>query len=76
VLAEIRERGALGSRDFTGKPDPGPHRAGTSSKTMWSWKPAKQMLDPLFASGELVIADRVNFQRRYDLPERVLPARC
>jgi uncharacterized protein YcaQ len=30
------------------------------------------MLDALFAAGELVIADRVNFQRRYDLPERVL----
>jgi uncharacterized protein len=72
VLAEIRERGALGSRDFTGRPDPAPHRAGTSSEAMWSWKPAKQMLDALFASGELVIADRVNFQRRYDLPERVL----
>ena len=40
---------------------------------MWRWKPAKQMLDALFASGELVIADRINFQRRYDLPERVLP---
>jgi hypothetical protein len=73
VLGEIRERGALGSRDFTGKADPAPHRAGTSSEAMWSWKPAKQMLDALFASGELVIADRVNFQRRYDLPERVLP---
>ena len=73
VLAEIQERGALGSRDFTGKPDPAPDRAGTSSEAMWSWKPAKQMLDALFASGELVIADRVNFQRRYDLPGRVLP---
>ena len=73
VLAEIRERGPLGARDFTGKPDPAPHRAGTSSEAMWSWKPAKQMLDALFASGELVIAERVNFQRRYDLPERVLP---
>ena len=73
VLGEIRERGALGSRDFTGKADPSPHRAGTSSEVMWSWKPAKQMLDALFAEGELVIADRVNFQRRYDLPERVLP---
>ena len=72
VLAEIRERGPLGSRDFTGKPDPAPHRKGTSSEAMWSWKPAKQMLDALFASGDLVIADRVNFQRRYDLPERVL----
>ena len=73
VLGEIRERGPLGSRDFEGKPDPAPHRAGTSSEVMWSWKPAKQMLDALFASGDLVIADRVNFQRRYDLPERVLP---
>jgi len=72
VLGEIRERGALGSRDFTGKADPAPHRAGTSSE-MWSWKPAKQMLDALFATGDLVIADRVNFQRFYDLPERVLP---
>jgi uncharacterized protein len=73
VLGEIRERGPLGSRDFEGKPDPAPHRAGTSSEVMWSWKPAKQMLDALFASGDLAIADRVNFQRRYDLPERVLP---
>jgi hypothetical protein len=73
VLDEIRERGPLGSKDFSGKADPSPHRVGTSSEAMWSWKPAKQMLDALFASGELVIADRVNFQRRYDLPERVLP---
>jgi len=73
VLDEIRERGPLGSKDFTGKADPAPHRAGTSSEAMWSWKPAKQMLDALFASGELVIAGRVNFHRLYDLPERVLP---
>ena len=73
VLAEIRERGPLGSKDFSGHADPSPHRVGTSSEAMWSWKPAKQMLDALFASGELVIADRINFQRRYDLPERVLP---
>ena len=73
VLGEIRERGPLGSKDFSGKADPAPHRAGTSSEVMWSWKPAKQMLDALFASGELVIAGRVNFHRLYDLPERVLP---
>jgi uncharacterized protein YcaQ len=73
ILGEIRERGALGSKDFAGQADPAPHRAGTSSEAMWSWKPAKQMLDALFASGELVIAGRVNFQRLYDLPERVLP---
>lgn len=64
VLGEIRERGALGSRDFAGK----------GSGTMWSRKPAKQMLDALFSAGELVIAGRDSgFQRLYDLPERVLP---
>jgi uncharacterized protein len=73
ILGEVRERGPLGSKDFTGKADPAPHRAGTSSEAMWNWKPAKQMLDALFASGELVIAGRVHFHRLYDLPERVLP---
>ena len=72
VLDEIRERGPLASRDFAGSKEPHPARAGTSSE-MWSWKPAKQVLDALFAEGKLVIADRVNFQRIYDLPERVLP---
>lgn len=73
-----RDPRARGARitDFTGKPDPAPHRAGTTSEKMWSWKPAKQILDALFAAGELVIADRVNFRRRYDLPERVPPAWC
>jgi uncharacterized protein YcaQ len=75
ILSEIRERGPLGSKDFKGEADPAPHRVGTSSETMWSWKPAKQMLDALFASGELVIAGRVNFHRLYDLPERVLPGK-
>jgi uncharacterized protein len=73
VLEEIRERGALGSRDFAGEKDPLPHRTGSSGK-MWSWKPAKQVLDALFGAGELVIAGRDSgFQRLYDLPERVLP---
>ena len=65
VLAAIRERGPLGSRDFEGK-----GRGG-----MWGWKPAKRMLDALFTAGELVIAGRTAFQRLYDLPERVIPAR-
>jgi uncharacterized protein YcaQ len=41
---------------------------------MWSWKPAKQILDALFAAAELVIAGRDSgFQRLFDVPERVLP---
>jgi len=64
VLDAIRERGPLGSRDFEGK----------SGGAMWQLKPAKRMLEALWTAGELVICGRRNFQRLYDLPERVLPA--
>jgi uncharacterized protein YcaQ len=64
VLAAIRERGPLTSRDFEGKGGGG----------MWNWKPAKMVLESLWNSGEVVIAGRVSgFQRSYDLAERVLP---
>ena len=64
VLAAIRERGPLASRDFEGKGGGG----------MWNWKPAKMVLEALWNSGEIVIAGRVSgFQRLYDLAERVLP---
>jgi uncharacterized protein len=64
VLAAIRERGPLASRDFEGKGGGG----------MWNWKPAKQVLESLWNAGEIVIAGRVSgFQRLYDLTERVIP---
>src|SRR6266516_3091489 len=63
VLEAIRERGPLGSRDFDGRGAGG----------MWRWKPAKEMLETLFAAGELVAAGRNGFQRLYDLPARVIP---
>jgi uncharacterized protein len=64
VLGEIRERGPLGSRSFEGKGGGG----------MWNYKPAKRMLEALWTSGRLAVAGRRNFERLYDLPERVLPA--
>jgi uncharacterized protein YcaQ len=64
-LAEIRERGPLGSRHFEG--------ASEQEGGMWNWKPAKAMLDRLWNHGDLVIAGRQGFQRLYDLPERVIP---
>jgi uncharacterized protein len=63
VLAEIRARGALGSRDFEGEGGGG----------MWNWKPAKRVLDSLWDRGDLSIAGRQGFQRLYDLTERVIP---
>lgn len=65
VRERIKEEGGLRNADF--KHDK------QQSGSWWNWKPAKHALEYLFATGELMIADRVNFQRVYDLRERVLP---
>lgn len=66
VLAEIRARGPLGAADFEAPP-------GHVSGGWWDWKPAKRALDVLWSAGELMIERRVNFHRRYELRERLLP---
>jgi uncharacterized protein YcaQ len=65
VLERIRNEGALKASDFEYH---GPRRG-----SWWDWKPAKTALEYLFAFGDLMITNRVNFQRVYDLAERVLP---
>ena len=66
VLDRIRKEGPLASKDFI--PPPGKKRG-----TWWDWRPAKVALELLFWRGELMITERRNFQRVYDLTERVLP---
>lgn len=66
VLERVREEGPLGSSDF--KP-PKDFKRGD----WWSWKPSKIALECLFSMGELMVTERRNFQRIYDLRERVLP---
>ena len=39
----------------------------------WNWKEEKDALEALLLTGEVMIARRQNFQRVYDLRERVLP---
>jgi len=69
IVQVVRERitgeGARRVSDF----ERGDHTGGG----WWNWRPAKFALEYLYAFGELMIADRVNFQRVYDLSGRVLP---
>jgi uncharacterized protein YcaQ len=67
VLQRIRDEGPLAASAFR---DPrGPRRG-----SWWDWAPAKHVLEDLFDQGTLLVHDRVNFERRYDLAERVLPS--
>ncbi len=65
ALARIQSEGRLRVGDF--KYD-GPQRG-----IWYDWKPPKMALEALFAWGDLMVADRLNFQRVYDVKERVLP---
>lgn len=66
TLERIRSEGELTVGAFEHK---------SSRKGEWfEWKPPKIALEALFAKGDLMVADRVNFRRVYDLKERVLPA--
>ncbi len=68
VVAHVRERiaaeGPLKSSDFEHPEKRGP---------WWGWKPQKAALDFLWRTGELAIAGRDRFQKRYDLAGRVHP---
>lgn len=66
IIDRINAEGPLSSREFEGKKE-GP--AG-----WWNHKPAKQALEVLFHSGELMVGSRRGFAKYYDLPEKVLPA--
>jgi len=66
VVDRIRAEGALASKDFE-------RPKGEKAGAWWDWKPAKMALEILFSQGELMVAERRNFQRVYDLTERVLP---
>lgn len=64
VLEKIRAQGAMRSSDFSDGDRP---RGG-----WWGWKDEKRWLEAWFALGELMVARRDNFQRVYDLSDRVL----
>jgi uncharacterized protein YcaQ len=67
VLDRIRREGPLRSQEFENTSP----RNGSSA--WWGWKPQKAALEHLWRRGELYVVGRVNFQKVYDLPERVVP---
>jgi uncharacterized protein YcaQ len=70
LLAEIADRGPSTAREL----DDGLPR--TKDHWGWNWSRTRRMLDYLFTVGDLAIEGRNSqFEIRYDLPERVLPAR-
>ena len=67
ALDEIAERGPLSAREISG--------AGASKGGWWGWSDGKRALEALFAAGQVAAAGRRGFERLYDLPDRVIPAR-
>jgi uncharacterized protein len=67
VLEMVRERGPIRAGE-TG------HSRAKGPAEMWSWHDGKTALEYLFYEGRVAAAGRSNFERLYDLPERVLPA--
>lgn len=65
TLQGIVENGACMARDFKFE--------GRVSGGWWNWHPSKTALEYLWHTGKLAIARRENFQKVYDLSERVLP---
>jgi hypothetical protein len=66
VYRQVVERGPLRTRDLEA---PGERDA----TQMWGWSNGKVALEALFLKGLVTAADRPNFMRMYDLPERVIP---
>lgn len=65
VLKKISESGPMRSKDF--------ERRNDGNSGWWDWKPEKKSLEVLLTTGQLMVRDRDQFQRVYDLTSRVLP---
>jgi len=67
VMGQVAERGPLTARQVE-------HDEQRTPGSWWNWSSVKSALEWLFYTGELTSAGRnTQFERRYDLPERVLP---
>lgn len=67
VYKYVKKNGPTASADFK-------REKGRESEGWWDWKVEKMALECLFLQGKLLVAFRKNFQKKYDLPENVVPA--
>jgi uncharacterized protein YcaQ len=68
TLDLVTEQGPVRSRDT------GIARKEARPGQMWNWHEGKVALEYLFFTGQVGAARRINFERHYDLMERILPA--
>lgn len=61
----IQQNGPVRSADF--------EHPRQGQRGWWDWKPHKRHLEGLFSAGKVMVVERRNFQRVYDLTTRVMP---
>ncbi len=66
LRAELAAKGPLTSGEVE-------HEENVRSGPWWGWSSTKEGLEMLFRSGEVAIAGRTRFQRRYALADTVIP---
>jgi uncharacterized protein len=65
VYREVCERGPLSASELS--------MGGKSTGPWWGWSEGKRAMELLFRQGRVAVAGRRNFERLYDIPERVFP---
>jgi len=65
VYREVAARGPIAAGELS--------LAGKSTGPWWGWSDGKRAIEFLFRQGRVAVAGRRNFERLYDIPERVFP---
>jgi uncharacterized protein YcaQ len=65
VYREVAEGGPISAGEIS--------IAGKSTGPWWGWSEGKRAIEFLYRQGRVAVAGRRNFERLYDIPERVFP---
>jgi hypothetical protein len=67
IYAEVRDRGPISAGELA------TDEIRTKEEWGWNWSDSKTALEYLFWTGRIAAANRRNFERHYDIAERVIP---